>query len=394
MRAAIVLFFAFAEICAAQIAIRGDKVYTMAGPPIENGVVLIENGKISRVGPASSVTVPAGMKVLNAKVVTPGLVDAHTTVGLTGYLNQAQDQDELEKSAPIQPELRAIDAYDFDERLIEWVRGFGVTTMNTGHAPGELISGQTMIVKTRGASAEEAAIVPVAMVACSLGDEGLAGEGKSPGTRAKEVAMLREEFIKAREYANKKKDAPRDLRLEVMARVLKGELPLLVTAQRSRDIMDALRLGKEFKLKIILDGAAEAPLVLNEIKASGYPVLIHPTMYRALGETENLSFETASKLQASGIPWALQSGYESYVPKTRVILFEAAIAAANGLTFDQALAGITINAARIIGVANRVGSLETGKDGDVALYDGDPFEYTSHCVGTVIEGRQVSSEVR
>lgn len=394
MKAAIALLFAFAGICSAQIAIRGEKVYTMAGPPIENGIVLIENGKISRVGPASSVTIPAGMKVLNAKVVTPGLVDAHSTVGLTGYLNQAQDQDELEKSAPIQPDLRAMDAYDFDERLIEWVRGFGVTTMNTGHAPGELISGQTMIVKTRGASAEEAAIVPVAMVACSLGDEGLAGEGKSPGTRAKEVAMLREEFIKAREYANKKKDAPRDLDLEVMARVLKGELPLLVTAQRSRDIMDALRLGKEFKLKIVLDGAAEAPLVLNEIKASGYPVIVHPTMYRALGETENLSFETAAKLQAAGIPWALQSGYESYVPKTRVILFEAAIAAANGLTFDQALAGITINAARIIGVANRVGSLETGKDGDVALYDGDPFEYTSHCVGTVIEGRQVSAEVR
>lgn len=394
MKAVIVSLFVFAGIGSAQIAIRGDKVYTMAGPPIENGIVLIENGKISRVGPASSVTIPAGMKVLTAKVVTPGLVDAHSTVGLTGYLNQAQDQDELEKSAPIQPELRAMDAYDFDERLIEWVRGFGVTTMNTGHAPDELISGQTMIVKTRGASAEEAAIVPVAMVVCSLGDEGLAGEGKSPGTRAKEVAMLREEFIKAREYANKKKDAPRDLRLEVMARVLKGELPLLVTAQRSRDIMDALRLGKEFKLKIILDGAAEAPLVLNEIKVSGYPVIVHPTMYRALGETENLSFETAAKLQAAGIPWALQSGYESYVPKTRVILFEAAIAAANGLTFDQALAAITINAARIIGVANRVGSLETGKDGDIALYDGDPFEYTSHCVGTVIEGRQVSSEVR
>ena len=394
MKAVIALLFVFAGICSAQIAIRGDKVYTMAGPPIDNGVVLIENGKISVVGPASSVTIPAGTKTLRAKVVTPGLVDAHSTVGLTGYLNQAQDQDELEKSAAIQPELRAIDAYDFDERLIEWVRGFGVTTMNTGHASGELISGQTMIVKTRGASAEEAAIVPVAMVACSLGDEGLAGEGKSPGTRAKEVAMLREEFIKAREYANKKKDAPRDLRLEVLARVLKGELPLLVTAQRSRDIMDALRLGKEFKLKIILDGAAEAPLVFNEIKASGYPVIVHPTMYRALGETENLSFETAAKLQAAGIPWALQSGYESYVPKTRVILFEAAIAAANGLTFDQALAGITINAARIIGVANRAGSLETGKDGDVALYDGDPFEYTSHCVGTVIEGRQVSAEMR
>jgi len=140
-----------------------------------------------------------------------------------------------------------------------------------------------------------------------------------------------------------------------------------------------------------LDGCAECDLVIDEIKASGYPVIIHPTMQRASGETENISFETAAHLQAKGIPFALQSGFEGYVPKTRVLLFEAGFAAANGLTFDQALASVTINAAKLIGVANRVGSLEAGKDGDVALYDGDPFEYTTHCVGTVIEGRMVST---
>ena len=117
-------------------------------------------------------------------------------------------------------------------------------------------------------------------------------------------------------------------------------------------------------------------------------------MTRAFGEHENLSFTTASKLVAAGIPVALQSGYESYVPKTRVVLFEAAIAAAHGLKFEQALATITIGAAKILGVDNRVGSLEVGKDGDVALYDGDPFEYTTHCVGCVIDGKVVSEVVR
>lgn len=393
---------------AQNLAVRGETVYTMAGSPIPNGVVLIHDGKIERVGAASQVAIPAGYQTISAKIVTPGLVDAHSTVGLTGYLNTSADQDQLEHSAAIQPELRALDAYDPDERLIEWVRSFGVTTMNTGHSPGALISGQTMIVKTVGHTADEAAIVPTAMIAASLGEEGRAEQGKSPGTRGKEIAMLRAEFIKAQEAQKKlaKPDAAaadaksekgeskapdRDLKTEALIRVLKGEVPLLVTAERSRDVISAIRLAKEFNIKLILDSCSECALILQEVKASGFPVILHPTMKRASGETENISFEDAAKLTAAGIPWALQSGFEGYVPKTRVILWEAAIAAANGLTFDQALASITINAAKIIGVSARVGSLEPGKDGDVALYDGDPFEYTSHCVGTVISGKVVSS---
>ncbi len=115
-------------------------------------------------------------------------------------------------------------------------------------------------------------------------------------------------------------------------------------------------------------------------------------MARSVGERENLSFETASKLVEAGIPVAMQSGYEGYVPKTRVVLFEAGMAAANGLSFDQALATITIDAAKILGVANRVGSIEVGKDADLALYDGDPFEYTTHCIGVVIDGNIVSRD--
>ena len=155
-----------------------------------------------------------------------------------------------------------------------------------------------------------------------------------------------------------------------------------------------LRLGKEFNIRICLDGAAEAYLAIDDIKAAGVPVILHPTMARAVEDKENLSFETAAKLVRAGVPVALQSGFEAYVPKTRVVLFEAALAAANGLSFEQTLATITIDAARILGIADRVGSLEIGKDGDLALYDGDPFEYTTHCVGTVIDGKVVSDKPR
>ena len=180
----------------------------------------------------------------------------------------------------------------------------------------------------------------------------------------------------------------------MLARVLNRELPLMVTANRAQDIASVLRLTREFNLRLWLDSAAEAYLLIDEIKAAGVPVIIHPTMYRATRETENLSFETAAKLRQAGIPVALQAGYESYVPKTRVVLFEAALAAANGLTFEQALATITIDAAKILGIDQRVGSLEVGKDGDVAIYDGDPFEYTSHCIGVIIEGAVVSDTPR
>jgi imidazolonepropionase-like amidohydrolase len=216
--------------------------------------------------------------------------------------------------------------------------------------------------------------------------------------------MLRTEFLKAQEHASKlakvergaEKDKvpPRDLHLEALVQVLKGELPLLVTVHRAHDILSAIRLGKEFQLRLVLDGVAEAPSVLEEIKASGYPVFVHPSMARPNGDAEALSLETASKLRAAGVPFAIQSGFEGYVPKTRVILFEAALAAANGLTPDEALAAITIEPAKLLGLDGRIGSLAPGKDADIALYDGDPLEYTSHCTGVLIGGKLVSEMPR
>ena len=394
------LLLLVATVAHAQIAVRGDTVYTMAGPPIEDGVVLLRDGTIEQVGPGSEVVIPAGYRTLTATVVTPGLIDAHSIVGLAGYLNQEDDQDMLDRAAPIQPELRAIDAYDPSERLVEWLRGFGITTIHTGHGPGALVSGQTMVVKTIGRSVDDAVVLPTAMVAATLGESARAARGQSPGTRGKMVAMLRGELVKAQEYVQRLDraepgDEPAtDLRLESLARVLSHELPLLVTAHRARDILTAIRIATEFDVKIVLDGAAEAYLVIDEIRDAGVPVIVHPTMYRATGETENLSFETAATLKAAGIPIALQSGYESYVPRTRVVLFEAGVAAAHGLDFEEALGTITIEAATILGIANRVGSLEVGKDADVALFDGDPFEYITHCIGVIANGEVVSQEVR
>ena len=377
----------------AQIAVKGDTVWTMTGDPITNGVVLIKDGKIERVGTAAQIQIPSGYRTITAKVVTPGLIDAHTVIGLNGFLNQPHDQMALDTSGTIQPELRATDAYNPEERLVEWVRGYGVTTIHTGHQPSALIPGQTMIAKTWGKTVEEATIVPTAMVAVVLGQAANAGAGRSPGTRGKQAAMLRAEFIKAQENLAKK-EPPKDLRSDIMMRIVKGDVRLLVTAHKVQDIMTALRLAKEFNLKIVLDGASEAPLVINEIKAAGIPVIVHATMARAGGDTSSLSLETASKLKAGGIPVTLQSGYEGYVPKTRIILFEAGMAAANGLGQRGALEAITIDAAKVLGLENRIGSIAPNKDADLAMYDGDPFEFSTHCIGTIINGQLVSEEVR
>ncbi len=405
--AAVSAFFAMwlagASTSVAQVAIKGEKIYTMATTPLEDGVIVIRDGVISAIGKATEIKIPEGYRVISGKIVTPGLIDAHSTVGVSGLLNTKHDQDQLESTEPIQPQLRAIDAYNAHDELVAWVRSHGITTVHTGHAPGELISGQTIIVKTTGNTVEEALVAGERVVAATLADSARKSGSRSPGTRGKMMSMLRAEFLKAQEYAQKHDRADedeeveppsRDLRLESLSRVLKGELKLLVTADRAQDIASALRLAKEFDIQIWLDSGAESYLLVDEIKAAGVPVLIHPSMARATGEKENLSFETAAKLVQAGIPVALQSGYESYVPKTRVVLFEAAVAAANGLTFEQALATVTSSAARILGIEDRVGSLAIGMDGDVAVFDGDPFEYTSHCTAVVINGTVVSDTPR
>lgn len=394
--AAVTALWGAAAPAGAQVAVRAGTLHTMAGPAIQDGVVLVgADGKIQAVGPAASVRIPDGVRVLEAAVVTPGLVDAHTVVGLAGWLNQSHDQDQLERSNAIQPELRAFDAYNPRDELVSWVRRLGVTTMHTGHGPGALMSGQTMVVKTRGNAVSDALVDSVAMVAMTLGPEVAANYAGRPGTRSRGVALVRAEFIKAQEYrargaAGGSQPPARDLKLETLVRVLDGEVPALITANRATEILAALRLQKEFGFRLVLDGAAESYLLVDEIRAAGVPVVIHPTMARHGGSMENATLETARILIEAGIPVSFQSGFEGYVPKTRVLLFEGAMAAAYGVPVEEALASMTIRPARLLGLDGRIGSLEVGKDGDLVLFSGDPMEHLTQVCAVVIEGSVVS----
>ncbi len=423
--AAAFLFTAAAPCLALEIApvrINAKLIKTMSSAgDLTDGAIIIEKGKITSIGKAASVPTPAGATIIQANIAVPGLIDGRSTVGLSGLLNTKADSDQLERSAPMQPELRAIDAFNPSDPLVEFVRTLGVTTIHTGHAPGELISGQTLIAKTSGGTVADCVITPVAMISATLGPSAHKGGTSVPGNRSKAIALLRAELIKAQEYRDRlarvakgeKPDAPaadaraadakpdaeakpagRDLRMESLVDVLSGKTPLLITAQSTQDIAGALRLAEEFKFKLILDGAAECYTLIDQIKSAGIPIIIHPTMARAYGEMQNASFETAAKLKAAGIPFCFQAGYEAYVPKTRVVLFEAAMAAAHGLGQEAALRAITIDAATLLGISARVGSLEVGKDGDVACYDGDPFEFTTHCTAVVIGGKHFAQSPR
>ncbi len=374
-----------------QIAVIADTVYTMEGEPVVDGVVLIRDGKIERLGPASDVAIPDGYERHEGVVVTPGLFDARSVVGLAGYFNQEHDQDQLERSHALQPDLRAIDAYNAREELVGFLRQNGVTTVHTGHAPGAIVSGQTMIVKTAGGTVDEALLDSTTALAITLGP-GVRGQFDTPGTRSKGIAMLRQELIRAADYAEKRRheDADhrpdRDLRLDALADMLEGRLFALITAHKTHDIMTALRLQREFGFPMLLDGASEAYLLLDEIREAGATVILHPPMVRLRGETENAAFDTAQKLHEAGIPFVFQSGYESYVPKTRVVLFEAAVAVGYGLDRTAALHALTAGPAALFGMDERLGSLRSGKDADLVIFNGDPFEYTTRPTHVFIDG--------
>lgn len=391
LSAALCMVTAFSFTVQAQIAVKGEMVYTMAGEPIPNGVVLINNGVIERVGSADRIDIPDAYEVHEAKIVTPGLIDSRTVVGLAGYYNQPHEQDQLETSNAVQPELRAIDSYNAREFLVGYLRGEGITTMHTGHGPGAVISGQTMIVKTTGRTVDEALVDSTTMLAVTMGPS-VRSNFSSPGTRSKAVAVLRQDLIRAQAYAENRASGDvnsRDLKMEALADLLDGKIKALVSAHTASDIMTALRIQREFGFQMVLEGASEAYLVMDEIKEAGVPVVIHPKMIRPFGEAKNSSFETAAKLHEAGIPVVFQSGFEGYVPKSRIAKFEAAIAAANGLGMENALYALTMGAAAVLEIDDRVGSLEMGKDADLVLFDGDPFEYLTNVEAVIINGTVV-----
>lgn len=371
----------------AQIAVKADTLYTMAGRPVVNGVILIKDGKIEAVG--QNIIIPSNYKVYTAKIVTPGFIDARSTIGISGAYNVPSDQDQVEKSGPIQPELRAIDAYNPEDKLVDYVLRNGITTVHTGHGIGALASGQTMIVKTKKGMTDDVTVKPQAMIAMTIGPS-VSSNYQSPGTKSKQISMLRAELLKAQQglkAAQKDTNKTSDLRQMALQQLLRGEVKALISANTSVEIMSAIRLSKEFNLKLVLEGAAEAYRLINQIKDAKAELIIHATMARPGGSLANMTMENATILTKAGIPVSIESGFEAYVPKTRVVIFEAAVAVKWGLPFEDALRTITINPAKLLGIDNRVGSIEKGKDADIVLFNGDPFEHITKACTVIVDGK-------
>jgi imidazolonepropionase-like amidohydrolase len=384
---------------ARRLTIRAGWLHTASGPPIKDGLVLIEDGKIRQVGKAEGIALPEATPVLAAAVVTPGLIDAQTVVGVSGRLNVPADQDQDERSDPNQSDARILDSFNPDEPLLEFALRHGVTVVQATPGPADVIAGQAGIFRTHGTTTEAMTVRFPSALVFNLGEvPKTTYPGKAPGTRMGSAALIRNALTAAandrrkRRAAQTKEDAPpdRNLKHEALGLLLDRTIPALFNAHRADDLATALRLANEFGLEPILGLATEGYLMADAIAAARVPVLVHPTMQRpASPETFHVTLNNAALLADKGIPLAITSAYESYVPKTRVPLYEAAVAMTNGLGYDRALRAITLDAARILKIDGQYGSLEPGKVADVVLYDGDPFEYTSHVTHVVLSGRLV-----
>jgi imidazolonepropionase-like amidohydrolase len=378
-------------------AVIADRLYT-AGPRgmIENAVVLVEGGKIKAIGTARDAVLPPGIKQVYAREVTPGLIDPMTCVGLSGAWNIPADQDQDEPSDPNQSDLRVLDGFNPAEPLLEFARANGVTVVHTTPGRVNVIAGTTGVFRARAATAEGAALNKSFAVLVNLGEAPKeVFKDKGPMTRMGVAGLVRKAFADAQGYAAKRKadpdKTPRNPKAEGLLPALEGKVPVIFAAHRADDIRTALRVADEFKLKPIISLGTEAYLLADELAKRKIPVIVHPTMQRPGGsmETLNTLLGNAAVLKAKGIPVVIGTSFEGYVPKTRNLRAEAAMAAANGLGFDGALRAVTLDAAKVLGIDKDYGSVEAGKAADLVLYDGDPFEHATHVTHTLIGGKVV-----
>ncbi len=382
------------------IVIKNGYIKTMAGKDIENGQIIIEEGKIKAVG--KDLDIPADAEVIDADglIVSPGFVDGHCHIGMWEEGIGFEGSDGNEDTEPITPQLRAIDAINpMDQSFTDAIEG-GVTTAITGPGSANVIGGTFLAMKTYGKRVDDMVIKdPVAMkIAFGENPKRVYDEQhKSPVTRMAIAALLRETLYEAKEYKedldasiedpDKKPDF--DLKLDALLPVMRKEIPLKAHAHRADDIFTALRIAKEFDLDITLDHCTEGHLIAEELKEAGKSCFIGPTFgSRTKYELKNKSFETPKVLYDSGIKIAIIT--DSNVIPIQHIPMCAGMAVKAGLPEEEGWKSITINPAEITGIADRVGSIEAGKDADIAIFKGNPLlDVDYETAMTIIGGRIV-----
>ncbi len=380
-----------AFLLAQTIAITGGTVYPVSGPKIENATVLIRDGKIAAVG--ANVAVPAGATRIDAsgKWVTPGLIDGAGQMGLREISAVQNTNEATLRGNEVAASFNVLEGLNPASTLIAVNRMEGITT--TLAVPnGSLIWGQAVMIDLDGATIEAMQVKsPAAMVA----DLSEGAKDAGGGSRAGVAQRLRRVLNDAREYATRRADYRRrqiqDLSasaadLEALQLVLRGELPLLVVANRRSDIETALRIAKEYKLKLILAGAAEGWIMPQEIAAAGVPVLVEPMDNIPSFDALGIRYENAPLLAKGGVKVALM---ETATENTRDLRQQAGNAVASGMTWEQALRAVTLTPAEIFGVADRYGSLEAGKVANVVVWTGDPFDFATGVEHVFIRGRDI-----
>lgn len=381
------------------IAITGGKVLTMAGKNLEVGTVLIENGRIGRV--VEGTTEPRGWEIIDARgmIVMPGMVDAHCHVGIVEEIYRQEGDDANEITDPVTPQLRAIDAINPEDLGFRDALYGGVTTVVVAPGSANVIGGEMVAIKTWGATLEEMVIKSPVGLKAALGENPKRNYGsqkKMPGTRMASAALLREALVRAGDYQRKAAraaesggDPPdRDLKMESLARVLNNEIPLRVHAHRADDIMTALRIAGEFRIRLVVEHCTEGHKVARELAGNRVDAVIGPVIgNRAKVELKGISLETARALADAGVNFAVMTDHP--VVPIQYLGISAGLTVRGGLDEERALRVITSDAARILGLDHRIGSLEPGKDADVVILDGHPFDVRSRVVRVLVSGRTV-----
>lgn len=372
-------------------------IKTMAGTDYEDGFVQIENGKIKALGSMTDYSQFKGNeRVIDAKgnLVMPGIIEAHCHMGITEEKKGMEGDDCNENVNPITPYLRAIDAINPIDAAFEDALRAGITSAMIGPGSSNVVGGQFAFVKTHGRCIDQMIVKAPAAMKVAFGENpkvNFSGQNASPATRMAIAAMLREELFKAKAYQEKRKNnknQEKDFRYECWLPVLEGKIPLKAHAHRADDILTAIRIAKEFGLSMTIDHCSEGHLIAEEIKESGFPAIVGPDMAsRNKIEVQNMAFKTVGILNKVGINTAITTDHP--VSMIQFLPICAGLAVKSGLPEEEGLRSITIYAAQICGVADRVGSLEVGKDGDIVIFDGNPMEVYTKALCTIIEGKIV-----